>query len=1168
MQTRCTKRILGLLLGMCLLLGAFPVLAYPPADDPFAPLLAEVDSGTLPKLTALDTVKLIEDSSKAVRTITPEADENAMYMGKTYTDGAVKTEFFTFQSLPVYLEGFQDDTEVFGYLMYPASATDGSNLPGMLLLHGGGGSAQFVNQYEQAKRWAEAGYVVACCDLPGIAGIQDSAGSDLMSSGAWTTVAYNDLTPYRFTVTPDGDPTGTPDPKISWLYTAEGGAVKLFSLLYNNALVDRTKMGVTGISWGGYSATFLGGLLGDRVQAVVSTYGSGYYEEESAFHTFIRPEYSTSYIKTQEALDCFLTYLDAGRRSENMTAAYYVGAGTNDNWFRPVAVTKTLSAMQSADARLGFSPNDNHAFKLPGGTGVTRRSNMRIEESFFDYHLKGEGFGFNEIAYTGEPYRNPAPADPAKPDALVAFAVTKAAGSTAFLAKPELWYSEKTELWTAREWKKLDPANISETGTQGDTTNYLASIPYDIAALDVDFYVLVSDYVEDPGASVTFPNEKGRSTVSTFMKNTRGLVVDVPKEVSTVFSMTPGEAAAGGELWLQSSSVGTGQIEVVGDLLYVVGRHASDGMLYVYQLNAGNPSQRPTLLKSIPLGALGTDGSPDMTYFRNGVLYTASYDGRSVDMIDVRNLENVTKRSFVSCNNYTSGATTAGTLRGLGGYEDALYVSDSVGMRVIDVSDPDKVTEEALAAEIAELASYGVSSNQTVTRGVGDVPDGVDKVLKMVIPRADLVGADPVQKIVAHDGRLYVMGKRSWYDAAVFDLTDPLRLTPVDPSDKLPNKMGSTIVANHLSQASIQAGGTGELGLGNVHEANISGFHVNDDYMVVVNEGGLDENRTFGDGGIVSVARRTDDGLGLGENNWFQIPKVNPVEGKSHNMMINSSRLEGSYLLLAEYRGECRIVLVDISDVANPRVVAQLEQGTATGNQFVRNQRYKDTIYLAETWKGIRAIRAYDIVLDNLAEGDSIPAGTFTLEGHAFNADQMLVTVDGGVPFDVDVNPNNSKFTASLAGLTAGRHTVSVQAISRLTGEPAVEEVDGDLLPVSKTVSFTVSGEGAKVTFTRDGEELGNTLLKGEIKATLSEEALAGVDGDAVFILALYEDGALVSVKCKAVSSETADKSITITVPGDTTLDIPPEGMELRAMLWSDLEGQRPLMDVAVKRGN
>ncbi len=497
----------------------------PPPNDPFQPLIEDIDKNIAPLTTPSPTVTIKGNQGETTKTITggSEVIKDVRYWappgGEQLTNN-VCIRHVTFKSAPVYKDGkYHDDTVVYAMVAMPADAAPGKKLPGLLILHGGGQFAQWAPQQWLVGQWAAAGYVVLTCDLPGIA---SPAFADA-GSGTWRSLPYGS-TP-NFTV--------TPDIKASWLYTAEATALKAFALLKTQPEVDPSKIGIVGVSWGGYSTIMLCGMLGDRVAAGFSTYGSGFYDEDSAFKFFINPATSGFMFKNDPAgfeqwknqgISQWLTYLDAGRRAGGIKSHFYLAASANDHFFRPPAVVKTLSAItNAASLNFQFSPNSqpdpkdtdpahdigfyciksSHNILTPGGNVVPPTFSrtlmgrgLPIESVYFDYHLKGIGAPLSTIQLTGTP----------KPDAQnnldIHFAVT--ADPAVKLDTPKLYYSihTPTDTWEKRNWINLDAA-VKITGTQGKTHTYSTALPASIATQNVDWYLLVSDNRGDWATTVS-----------------------------------------------------------------------------------------------------------------------------------------------------------------------------------------------------------------------------------------------------------------------------------------------------------------------------------------------------------------------------------------------------------------------------------------------------------------------------------------------------------------------------------------------------------------------------------------------------------------------------------------------------------------------------------------
>ncbi len=162
----------------------------------------------------------------------------------------------------VYYEGepFQGQpTRIFAYYARPAKGS--GPFPAMLLVHGGGGKAF----REWAEHWAQRGYVALAMDLAGHGpdGPLPEGGPD-----------QNDQNKFR-------DFTGS-EVNQMWSYHAVAAVIRGHSLLASQKEVDRNRIGITGISWGGYLTCIVAGL-DDRLKVAVPVYGCGFLHQNSAW---------------------------------------------------------------------------------------------------------------------------------------------------------------------------------------------------------------------------------------------------------------------------------------------------------------------------------------------------------------------------------------------------------------------------------------------------------------------------------------------------------------------------------------------------------------------------------------------------------------------------------------------------------------------------------------------------------------------------------------------------------------------------------------------------------------------------------------------------------------------------------------------------------------------
>jgi dienelactone hydrolase len=159
-------------------------------------------------------------------------------------------------------------THVFAWLGVPDAAA-GQTCPGMVLLHGGGGTALD----EWVRLWNARGYAAIAMDLCGcVPGRPETrhggphARHDFGGPPGWDA---------------SFDQTAEPI-EDQWTYHAVAAAVAAHSLLAAQPGVDAGRIGVTGISWGGYLTSIVAGIDA-RLRAAVPVYGCGFIGHDSVW---------------------------------------------------------------------------------------------------------------------------------------------------------------------------------------------------------------------------------------------------------------------------------------------------------------------------------------------------------------------------------------------------------------------------------------------------------------------------------------------------------------------------------------------------------------------------------------------------------------------------------------------------------------------------------------------------------------------------------------------------------------------------------------------------------------------------------------------------------------------------------------------------------------------
>lgn len=261
--------------------------------------------------------------------------------------------------------------------------------------------------------------------------------------------------------------------------------MKSLYLLRAQPEVDPTRIGVVGISWGGYMTAMVCGLAGDQVRAGMGLYGCGFMDRGYG-------RGALSQMSDDERVE-WLNHLDAGRRAPNMKAAFFLAAASNDFFGYPESVQATLDAIPGEKNHV-FAPNANHKIPVPGGsifdnkpaapftptvfqpypTPTGSKANwLAMEVPYVDFYLRGIGQPFPKVRVqkSGDPR-------------LARFGVI----APNPLTKVEVCWSKATPVVVTqdevkkREWLALPARKTAEA-------SYEATLPAETA----DWFALVTD---------------------------------------------------------------------------------------------------------------------------------------------------------------------------------------------------------------------------------------------------------------------------------------------------------------------------------------------------------------------------------------------------------------------------------------------------------------------------------------------------------------------------------------------------------------------------------------------------------------------------------------------------------------------------------------------------
>lgn len=181
-----------------------------------------------------------------------------IYDASAYATNGVKAVFY--ESVP--FNG--KTTRVFAYYGIPEEAGADKKVPAIVLVHGGGGSAF----HQWVQMWVDRGYAAISMD----------------TCGAVSGNGYNNHKRHEFGGPAGwGDFNGIAKPLTDqWTYHAVAAVVRAHSLLRSWEGVDAEKIGITGISWGGY-LTCIAASVDNRFKFAVPVYGCGFLGHNSAW---------------------------------------------------------------------------------------------------------------------------------------------------------------------------------------------------------------------------------------------------------------------------------------------------------------------------------------------------------------------------------------------------------------------------------------------------------------------------------------------------------------------------------------------------------------------------------------------------------------------------------------------------------------------------------------------------------------------------------------------------------------------------------------------------------------------------------------------------------------------------------------------------------------------
>lgn len=334
-------------------------------------------------------------------------------------------------------------TKIFAYIGIP-ELKGNEKVPAMVLVHGGGGTA-FA---DWVRLWTSRGYAAIAMDTSGS-----------MPTGE----------PFGRTPNPDGGPNTwggfeqINEPiEDQWTYQAVADIMLAHSLLRSRPEVDANRIGITGISWGGYLTCITAGV-DTRFKFAVPVYGCGFIGDNSAWLGFLRDEKAGG--------TKWLGLWDPSRYLVKAKMPFLWVYGTNDTAYPMDSVQKSYQLLAAKQSTLSTHVRMPHGHGGPG-------ENPEEIHAFANHHLKG-GPALARIR-TAERKGN---------------AVTVRYTAEKPITRAELNFTKGRGSWLERNWETA-PAQLDARKREVKATLPAGVSVYYVSIIDDKGLVVSTEHVE------------------------------------------------------------------------------------------------------------------------------------------------------------------------------------------------------------------------------------------------------------------------------------------------------------------------------------------------------------------------------------------------------------------------------------------------------------------------------------------------------------------------------------------------------------------------------------------------------------------------------------------------------------------------------------------------
>ncbi len=194
-------------------------------------------------------------------------------------------------------------TKVFAYIGFPQNASKDSPVPAMVLVHGGGGHPYL----DWVKGWNDRGYAAIAMETTGYFPKQGTFCKNESDNGnfVYGLSANADFAENGYVDSPNRVfPTAYAEVEEHWATHGLLQVTYAHNILRQDERVDRDKIGITGVSWGGVTTSLMIGY-DTRYAFAIPVYGTAYLGGEMHSFASFKNEYVHALWAAEDRLDNF-----------------------------------------------------------------------------------------------------------------------------------------------------------------------------------------------------------------------------------------------------------------------------------------------------------------------------------------------------------------------------------------------------------------------------------------------------------------------------------------------------------------------------------------------------------------------------------------------------------------------------------------------------------------------------------------------------------------------------------------------------------------------------------------------------------------------------------------------------------------------------------------------